>query len=107
MTDNRSEGKRTRQAHKCSLTYTLISINTTLPSTPILLSVRQQRACARSWLQGTSVADSRATVEMARRFDSVVAGVGIHPDKINSAVGQDELDELETLAQLPRGRGDE
>ena len=50
---------------------------------------------------GTSVADSRTTVEMARRFDSVVAGVGIHPDKINSAVGQDELDELETLAQLP------
>lgn len=50
---------------------------------------------------GTSVDDSQTAIEMARRYDLVVAGVGIHPDKVNAAVGQDELDDLDTLAQLP------
>ena len=50
---------------------------------------------------GTTVADSHAAVDMARRFDIVSAGVGIHPDQISSAVGQDEIDALDAMAQLP------
>ena len=50
---------------------------------------------------GTTVADSHAAIEMARRYDVVSAGVGIHPDQINSAVGQDEIDALDAMAQIP------
>ena len=50
---------------------------------------------------GTTVADSQSVVEMARRYDLVVAGVGIHPNHISEAVEQDELDALDGMAQLP------
>ena len=50
---------------------------------------------------GTTVADSHSAIEMARQFNIVSAGVGIHPNEIDAAVGQDEIDALDAMAQQP------
>src|SRR5262249_15916459 len=49
---------------------------------------------------GTDVATSRASIELARVHDDVVATVGLHPHDASKFV--DEWDQLEVLAREPR-----
>lgn len=50
---------------------------------------------------GSDVADSRAALEIAKRFDRVFATAGLHPHQAESATAE-TWDDLETLADEPR-----
>ena len=47
---------------------------------------------------GTTVADSREAIELAKRQTRVFAGIGIHPTEITNPISEDQLSQLEGLA---------
>ena len=51
---------------------------------------------------GTTVADSREAIELAKRQTRVFAGIGIHPTEITSPISEDQLSQLEGLATAPQ-----
>ena len=51
---------------------------------------------------GTTVADSREAIELAKRQTRVFAGIGIHPTEITNPISEDQLSQLEGLATAPQ-----
>ena len=51
---------------------------------------------------GTTVADSREAIELAKRQTRVFAGSGIHPTEITNPISEDQLSQLEGLATAPQ-----
>ena len=51
---------------------------------------------------GTTVADSREAIELAKRQTRVFAGIGIHPTEITNSISEDQLSQLEGLATAPQ-----
>ena len=51
---------------------------------------------------GTTVADSREAIELAKRQTRVFAGIGIHPTEITNPISEDELSQLEGLTTAPQ-----
>ena len=51
---------------------------------------------------GTTVADSREAIELAKRQTRVFAGIGIHPTEITNPISEDQLSQLEGMATAPQ-----
>ncbi|GIT17745.1 MAG: TatD family hydrolase [Dehalococcoidia bacterium] len=51
---------------------------------------------------GTTVADSREAIELAKRQTRVFAGIGIHPTEITNPISEDQLSQLEGPATAPQ-----
>ena len=51
---------------------------------------------------GTTVADSREAIELAKRQTRGFAGIGIHPTEITNPISEDQLSQLEGLATAPQ-----